>query len=84
MIVKTWTAGLPKEIEEALVLKLKDSDLVMDRLSYILDRRLEESVEKQISTQSYDKASWPYEQADCNGYQRAMKEVLLLIKNRKN
>lgn len=45
------------------------------RLSDILTRKL-----KSNSSQDYDKASWPFLQADNNGYNRALTEVLTLIK----
>lgn len=83
MVIHTWTAGLSKEEAAALVRRLKDSEEVFLRLSYILDQRLKDSVNKQMASQSYDKPSWPYFQADCVGYQRAMKEILTLITERK-
>ena len=45
-----------------------------ERLSGILTKKLRKS-----STPDYDKASWPYFQADSNGYNRALEEVLKLI-----
>lgn len=45
------------------------------RLSDILTRKV-----KSNSSQDYDKASWPFYQADNNGYNRALTEVLTLIK----
>ena len=45
------------------------------RLSDILTRKLRSN-----SSTDYDKASWPFLQADNNGYNRALTEVLTLIK----
>ena len=45
------------------------------RLSTILKSKL-----KNNSSQDYDKAAWPFYQADNNGYNRALTEVLKLIK----
>lgn len=45
------------------------------RLTDILSRKL-----KSNSSTDYDKASWPFLQADTNGYNRALTEVLTLIK----
>ncbi len=45
------------------------------RLSDILKSR-----HKDNSSRDYDKAAWPFLQADNNGYNRALTEVLKLIK----
>jgi len=45
------------------------------RLTSILESRKKESAVK-----DYDKAAWPFLQADTNGYNRALTEVLKLIK----
>jgi len=45
------------------------------RLSVILNNKLKEN-----TTKSYDKASWPFYQADTLGWNRALTEVLKLIK----
>jgi hypothetical protein len=45
------------------------------RLTDILNKRL-----KTDKVSDYDKASWPFYQADNNGYNRALQEVLKLIK----
>ena len=44
------------------------------RLSSILKSKV-----KSNSSQDYNKASWPFYQADNNGYNRALTEVLELI-----
>ena len=51
-----------------------NSSSLWDRLRDILKDKL--PVSKEID---YEKASWSYYQADCNGYTRAMKEVLSLL-----
>ncbi len=45
------------------------------RLIALLESKIKETVPK-----DYDKASWPYFQADSIGYNRALTEVLNLIK----
>jgi len=45
------------------------------RLTKILTKKL-----KKGSSGDYDKASWAYYQADSNGYNRALTEVMKLIK----
>jgi len=44
------------------------------RLSSILTKKLKDN-----SSTDYDKASWPFLQADNNGYNRALQEVLKLL-----
>lgn len=63
----------------------KDKDKVKQdfAVAYNAFRQLSVILSKKIkgnSPSDYDKASWPYYQADLNGYNRAMKEVLNLIK----
>jgi hypothetical protein len=80
--LKTWTAGLkPEEVNE-LVKQLEGAQPIWERLSSILDQRVKASVDKQLSFSTYESPNWAYVQADAVGYQRAIKEILELIKER--
>ena len=81
-VLKTWTANLSPEEEKEFAIKLREASDVFERLSSILDQRVKSLVSKQISSNTYDSPSWAYIQADAIGYQRAIQEVLELIKER--
>lgn len=81
-VLKTWTAGLSPEEEKELVKHLKGCSMVFERLSSILDQRVKGSVDKQLSSNLYELPNWALVQADAIGYQRALKEVITLIKER--
>lgn len=80
--LKTWTANLSGNEKEELVSQLKACQPVLDRLSSILDQRTEASVSKQLSSVTYESPSWALVQADAIGYQRALKEIRELLKER--
>ena len=49
------------------------------QLVKILNEKIEASRERTLSESSYEQASWAYRQADSNGYERAMKELISLL-----
>ena len=71
-----WTKGLktPEEKEERIDL-IKRGSPVLDVLHEILESKI-------VSPKKgdYDKASWPYYRADLDGYNRALSDVIGLIK----
>ncbi len=71
----TWIAHLPKDQQEAFKKQINSSRDVLERLSQILKDKQTEVV---LST-DYDNPSWAYKQADRNGYDRALTEVINLI-----
>jgi hypothetical protein len=54
------------------------SSLVLDRLGVILDGKLK--TREVFSEEDFKNPAWPYEAADRNGYRRAVKEILTLLK----
>lgn len=52
---------------------------ILDVLKSILEVRLSDTLTKQKDKQAYGSPSWPYEQADSNGEQRALKFVLSML-----
>jgi hypothetical protein len=54
--------------------------MIRHRLEDILTQKIEAAERERISEKAYAQASWPYKQADSNGFIRALKDVLQLIK----
>ena len=71
----TWFTNLPKDQQEGFKKQINASRDVLERLKEILEAKQTEVV---LST-DYDNPSWAYKQADRNGYDRALTEVINLI-----
>ena len=71
----TWFNNLPKDKQEGFKKQINSSRDVLERLQQILEAKKTEVV---LST-DYDNPSWAYKQADRNGYDRALTEVINLI-----
>jgi len=73
-----WFNGAKPSDKEAREKVKQDIGLArnaFERLTGILSSRMKDSAVK-----DYNKAAWPFLQADTNGYNRALTEVLKLIK----
>lgn len=70
-----WLSHLKTEEER---IKFKDyilnSTSLWERLGDILAEKIPEN-----NKENYSKASWAYYQADQNGYQRALKEIISIL-----
>jgi len=71
----TWVNHLPKDQQEDFKKQVRSARDVLERLKQILQEKKTEVV---LST-DYDNPSWAYKQADRNGYDRALTEVINLI-----
>lgn len=74
-----WTAGLSEEQANTIKDLVKRNTILIGRFREIVSNKMQSSERKQISEKEYDNPSWAYKQADSNGYQRALKEILELI-----
>ena len=70
-----WFNGTKKEDRDRVKQDVALAHNAFKRLSGILRSKLKDNL-----VQDYDKASWPFNQADTLGYNRALTEVLKLIK----
>jgi archaellum component FlaC len=70
-----WINHLPKDQQEGFKKQINSSRDVLERLQQILEDKRTEVV---LST-DYDNPSWAYKQADRNGYDRALTEVINLV-----
>lgn len=78
---KSWISHLEskKEQEEFNNRLLEGKDL-FQRLGQLVEILKEKNQSKRISSDSYNKPAWSEFQADANGYERALTEVISLLK----
>lgn len=57
---------------------VKGAREVLDTLTEILKKEHDELLKKQQSTSLFEHAGWAYEQADANGYMRALRSIIEL------
>jgi hypothetical protein len=74
--VKTiWFMDLPKDEQDGFKREVKSAKNVLDKLEQIVQNRIKEIV----ITNDYDSPSWAYKQADRNGYNRALTEIINIL-----
>lgn len=71
----TWFTHLPRDQQEGFKKQVLSSRDVLERLQKMLEDKKTEVV---LST-DYESPSWAYKQADRNGYDRALTEVINLL-----
>ena len=72
---EVWFKGTKRDDRDRVKQDVALARNAFDTLGSILKSKIKDN-----SSQDYDKASWPFLQADNNGYNRALTEVLKLIK----
>ena len=55
------------------------SPLLRERLAYIIEGKIKSRHTRGLSLDEFDSPSWAYKQADKNGYERALLEIIELI-----
>ena len=71
-----WFMDLPKDQQEDFKKQVSSSKDVLEKLENILKTKIKEIT----LSEDYDNPSWGYKQADRNGYNRALTEVLNILK----
>jgi hypothetical protein len=66
---------LPKDEQEGFKREVKSAKNVLDKLEQIVKSKTKEIV----VTDDYDSPSWAYKQADRNGYNRALIEIINIL-----
>lgn len=67
---------LPKDEQEGFKRQISSSKDVLEKLEKIINDKIKDVV----LVDDYDNPSWAYKQADRNGYNRALTEVLNILK----
>ena len=70
-----WFMDLPKDEQEGFKKEVKSAKSVLDKLEQIVNSKIKEIV----ITNDYDSPSWAYKQADRNGYNRALTEIINIL-----
>lgn len=71
-----WFMDLPKDQQEGFKKQVTSAKDVLEKLEEIIKTKMKEVV----LSEDYDSPSWAYKQADRNGYNRALTEVLNILK----
>lgn len=80
MAKRSWIVGLPTLEKEAEMEQIYQEALAFrQRLTVLVNKRIDSNRGFLISKKQYDSPNWPYLQADGIGYERAMDEILNLI-----
>jgi hypothetical protein len=66
---------LPKDEQDGFKREVKSAKNVLDKLEQIVQNRIKQIV----ITDDYDSPSWAYKQADRNGYNRALTEIINIL-----
>jgi hypothetical protein len=71
-----WFMDLPKDQQDGFKRQVSSAKDVLEKLEEIVKTKMKEV----ILSEDYDNPSWAYKQADRNGYNRALTEVLNILK----
>jgi len=74
-----WTNRLDEQNTKDIKQLYKESHRIRARLNQMLVDIIEEKRKGQTLESLYDSPSWAYIQADRNGYERALRDVIELI-----
>ena len=74
-----WTKGLAPDAEKLLKGDFISSQVVRHRLIQIAEEKMASSLKESRNKETYESVSWPYLQADCRGYERALQEIISLL-----
>lgn len=77
MLTKWYSHIKDKEEVEEFQQRIILAKPVLERLNIIIEGKL--ATANANSTNQYDQAAWAYKQADLNGYNRAMRDIINYI-----
>jgi hypothetical protein len=75
-----WTSHLPPEQREEIEKRLRENKDLLEILYHIVVQKIEAVQRERRKKSAYDKPAFSEFQADCNGYERALEEVLTYLK----
>lgn len=78
------TKGLNEQDNRQVTQEFIASAFLRKRLIQLLNERIDSSRTAAISSKSYESPSWAYMQADTNGYERALQEVISILESEKS
>jgi len=75
----SWCSGLEPDAKKLMRGYFSSSTLLRERMKKLLEDKIRVRGSNVIALDEFDKPSWAYKQADRNGYERALLEVIELI-----
>jgi len=78
-----WTAHIKDEEEKAeFKAYIANSSALLDRLTEIINVKIAAAERTRLSEKDYGLQTWPFKQADLNGYLRAFNEIKTLTQRK--
>ena len=78
-----WTSHIKDDEEKEEFRKyINNSSLLLDRRTKIIKEKIAAAERSRLSEKDYALATWPFKQADTNGYLRALNEMKTLTKRK--
>ena len=78
-----WASHIKDEEEKEEFKKyVENSSTLLDRLTEIIKNKINSAEATRLLEKDYSLTSWPFKQADLNGYLRALKEIKDLTKRK--
>jgi len=75
-----WLTGLDADKKKDLTAQFNASVLLRERLSKLCINLTNAQRNKSLTLTNYDEPNWALKQADLIGYERAMKDIVNLLK----
>lgn len=75
-----WKKGLDTQQQQDIAGNFVSSSLLRQRLITILVERKQKSMDASNNKEGYASPNWAYQQADSRGYERALEDIMELIK----
>ena len=75
----SWFSGLEPDAKEQMESHYRSSPILRERLTHIIEGKISNRLKETRSLEAFDNPSWAYKQADSNGYERALLEIINLI-----
>lgn len=75
-----WSRGLTDEQKKELKQQIKESKLVLTRLSEVLQNKLDQSIIASAKSTAFDMPAWSERQAYQLGAQEQLRSIINLIK----
>ena len=75
----SWLSSLNEQQKEEVRLNFLHSAVVRERLTALLNAKIESNDKELVTKEMYESPSWALRQADGVGYKRAMNEVISLL-----
>ena len=77
---KSWTAGVDPSEKKEVEAEYRGAAAFRAKLTELLEKDIQSQTKKGRSEDLYSSPNWGFQQADVNGYLRALDHVISLIK----